>query len=98
MKYRDKKGRKWIVMVVLAVAMGFLGWEAMPFFYSLSKSNYDRKGIEKICAEMFGNVKIIDAITKEVNIVAYDYNSHEPRIFSKYSASKQPSKYEVLLA
>jgi hypothetical protein len=35
---------------------------------------------------MFGDVKVADALTPEVNIVAYEYNNHTPRIFSKYAA------------
>lgn len=72
----EKKGRKWIIMIIGGIIMGLLGWVAMPAFYSLTKSSYDRKGIESICEEMFGNVKIQDALTKEVNIIAYEYNSH----------------------
>jgi hypothetical protein len=76
MKYMEKKGRKWIVMLVGGIIGGIIGWLLMPVFYSLTKSSYDRSGIESICEEMFGNVKIEDAITNEVNIVSYEYNSH----------------------
>ena len=48
---------------------------------------YDRKGIESIADAKFGNTSLVtDALTEEVLIVSYDYNSHEPRLFSKYFA------------
>jgi patatin-like phospholipase/acyl hydrolase len=37
---------------------------------------------------MFGEVLITDAITPEVNIVAYDYKNREPRLFSKAFAQR----------
>jgi uncharacterized membrane protein YraQ (UPF0718 family) len=73
-KYRERKGRKWITMLIGAVVLGVLGYFLMPSIYQLTKSSYDRSGIEKICDEMFGNVRIQDALTPEVNIVAYEYN------------------------
>ena len=76
MKYTEKKGRKWIVMLVGGVLGFIVGWVMLPLIFSLTKSSYDRSGIESICKEMFGSVKIKDALTKEVNIIAYEYNTH----------------------
>lgn len=45
-------------MIIGGVIMGIIGWLAMPLFFALTKSSYDRKGIESICEEMFGTVKI----------------------------------------
>lgn len=45
-------------MIVGGILLGLLGWFSMPFLFSLTKSNYDRSGIESICKEMFGDVKI----------------------------------------
>jgi patatin-like phospholipase/acyl hydrolase len=98
MKYMEKKGRKWIVMLVGGILGAFLGWVLMPQFFKLTKSSYDRSGIESICEEMFGKVRIQDALTKEVNIIAYEYNSHQPRVFSKFSAHYSSGNYSVGLA
>lgn len=45
-------------MLIGGIIMGIIGWMIMPSFLALTKSSYDRKGIESICEEMFGNVKI----------------------------------------
>lgn len=75
--------------------MGILGWILMPKLFQLTKSNYDRSGIESICQEMFGDVYIKDALTKEVNIIAYEYNTHQPRIFSKFTVQTNPENFAV---
>lgn len=58
---------------------------------------YDRKGLEKILEGYLGGVKFGETATDEVMIVAYDYNSQEPRFFSKYMAKKDPFIYDVTL-
>jgi patatin-like phospholipase/acyl hydrolase len=62
----------------------------------LKHSGYQRTGIETITTEMFGDAKITDALTKEVMIVSYDYASHEPRLFSKFTASNY-KLYDILI-
>ena len=74
LKYRERKGRKWITLILGAAIGGVIGYFLMPKIYQLTKSSYDRSGIEKICDEMFGNVMLKEALTKEVNIVSYEYN------------------------
>jgi hypothetical protein len=98
LEYREKKGRKWIVMLIGTILFTILGYYAMPILFRLTKSNYDRSGIESICEDMFGEVKVTDALTKEVNIIAYEYNSHEPRIFSKKTAKLNSAIYDVSIA
>jgi hypothetical protein len=46
MRYREKMGRKWIVMIIISLVSGIIGWFSMPLIYSLTKSSYDRSGIE----------------------------------------------------
>ena len=45
--------------------------------------------------ECLGEAQITDAITDEMIIVAHDYNSQEPRFFSKYYANLDPYIYQV---
>lgn len=62
---------------------------------------YDRQGIEKIADWKFGDVRfsnetyLHDALTEEVVIVSYDYNSHQPRIFSKFASHRNNGTYNV---
>lgn len=44
---------------------------------------------------MFGDVRIQDALTKDINIIAFDFKSYQPRIFSKFTANLSDSIYDV---
>lgn len=83
----------WILMAVFIVVFGVLGWFATPNIYRLFRAQYDRKGIEQICQDMFGDIMLTEAITPEVNIVAYDYENRQPRLFSKAAALNGPPEY-----
>lgn len=98
LKYRERKGRKWITLILGAAIGGVAGYFLMPKIYQLTKSSYDRSGIEKICDEMFGNVMLKEALTKEVNIVSYEYNRQQPRIFSKATARIDASTFDVSIS
>ncbi len=74
-------------MMIGTLAFGITGFFLMPWLYSLTKSSYDRKGVESICDAMFGTTNIKEALTEEVMIVSFEYNSHEPRLFTKYLAN-----------
>ncbi len=97
-KYRERKGRKWITLILGAAIGAVLGYLLTPAIYSLTKSSYDRSGIEKICDEMFGDVMLKDALTKEVNIVSYEYNKQQPRIFSKFTSQRDANTFDVSIS
>jgi hypothetical protein len=97
-KYHETKGRKWIVMLIGTALFAGLGFYLMPKLYALTHSSYDRKGIESICERMFGNVNIDDALTDEVMIVSFEYNSHTPRLFTKWFAKQDNATFNVSLA
>ena len=75
-KYHENKGRKYIIMIFGTVIFCLIGFFLVPKIYQITKSSYDRKGIESICQRMFGNVNINDALTSEVMIVSFEYNTH----------------------
>ena len=85
-------------MAIGFVVFGVIGFFIMPTLYSFTKSNYNRKGIEAVTKRMFGDVKLVDAITEEVCIISYDYNKHEPRLFSKYAATHGKETYGVKIS
>lgn len=55
-------------------------------FAKLSKPKYNRKSLENIMEKRLGAYKISETISDELLITAYDYNSQEPRFYSKYFA------------
>ena len=83
-KYKANTHRKWILVILGAFVGVFLGFFIPKIWAKLTKSAYSREGLEKVMYENLGNHTINQAITDETLIVAYDYNSQEPRLFSKY--------------
>lgn len=69
----------------------------MPILHRLKHSGYSRTGIDTITTEMFGTAKITDSLTTEVMIISYDYASHEPRLFTKFSAENYDRLYDIML-
>lgn len=97
-KYHDNVGKKWIVALVGLILGSVIGYFSIPSIYGLSRSSYDRGGIEKLADQLMGTVRVEDALTHEVAIVAYDFNAHEPRVFSKLAAKLDPKKFNVELS
>jgi hypothetical protein len=88
--YHEKKGRKWITMLIGIFAFAILGWILLPLIKKLTNSLYDRTGLESVTIEQFGDVRIADVLTEEVMIVTYDFAGQKPVIFTKYAAKKDP--------
>ena len=44
---------------------------------------------------LVGKYKFSDVLSDELLVVAYDYNSQQPRFFSKYFSSIEPAIYDV---
>ena len=65
--------------------LGGIGSWVFPTLLSvLDKSLYDRKPLEDLMREKVGERFIKEAMTDELLVVAYDYNSQSPRYYSKY--------------
>ena len=45
--------------------------------------------------ELIGDRNISSAMFDEVLLVAYEYNSHGPRLYSKHFSEKEPNIYDV---
>lgn len=86
-KYRERKGRKWITMLVGFIAGGILGWLVMPLVNKLKHSLYDRRGLAGVTEAKFGETRMSEVLTPEIMIVAYDFRNHKPVLFTKYAAT-----------
>jgi len=80
------------------------GWIVLGFFIGLfvpglinklSHAKYNRDSLENVMKTLLGDFKISQTITDELLITAYDYNSQEPRFYSKYFAKTNPRIYDI---
>jgi len=92
----EKKKRYNYANLAVFVFIGFVAAIIVQKVFSkLSKPKYNRASLENIMKERLGHYKISDTISDELLITAYDYNSQEPRFYSKYSAKQEPKIYDV---
>ncbi len=96
LKYRERKGRKWITMLIGIFVFGLIGWIVLPLFKKLTNSLYDRTGLEKVTTEQFGDVRIADVLTEDIMIVTYDFAGQKPVIFTKYAAKNDPKMNQYI--
>lgn len=62
----------------------------------VSNSLYDRTAIEDLMRSMIGKRNITQALVEEIMITAYEYNSQQPKLFTKYGAIQEPNRFQVL--
>ena len=90
-----KRFCKWVVLVAF-IWLGLTISYGVPYLiFKLQSARYNRTKLEALMEECLGEAYITDAITDELLIVAYDYNSQEPRFYSKYYAVQDPNIYMV---
>ena len=96
--YLAGRNRKWIVTFVGVLLGVILGFGVPTIWNKLGNALYDRSAITNLMNELIGVYHVKDAITDEVCIVAYDYNSQSPRLYSKYLSNKVPGIYDVKMS
>jgi hypothetical protein len=97
-KYHQRKSLKWVIMIVVAGLFSVAAYYSIPYIKIALSSSYDRKGIESICKNKFGDANINEALSDEVVIVSFEYNSHTPFVFTKYNALKSPASFNQSIA
>jgi hypothetical protein len=84
------------VVCLLGVIIGCILGLAVPSVYNfLNNSLYDRAAIEGLMDELIGRKNVSEAMPDELLIVAYDYNSKQPRFYSKHFSSLDEGIYDV---
>jgi hypothetical protein len=83
-RYQEQKPLKWAVFGIGIVLGIFFGIEIPKVTNMLGASKYSRKSLDNVMKTLLGEYKFSDALTQELLVVAYEYNSQEPRFYSKY--------------
>jgi hypothetical protein len=74
-KYYKEQPRKWIVFVFF-IFIGMLIANTVPaLIYKLAHSKYNRASLDNLMKQLLGEFHLEQAITDELLVVAYDYNS-----------------------
>ena len=97
-KYLESKNKKWIIMCVGLIIGVAIGYYIPKVIYELSEPTYDRSNIDRVLNSTFGNHLMKDALTDELMLVAYSFNKHEPRFYTKFGVDINPNVYNVTIA
>lgn len=93
--YELNKPKMWIVLVFGIIVGMILGVNIPYLINKINHSLYSRKSLDNIMKTLLGDYKIDQALTDELMIVAYEYNSERPRFYSKWFAERNKDIYNV---
>jgi len=83
-----------IIGVILGVVLAPLTLKVWNFAgYSI----YDRSGLDAVTKEKLGPYGWNNIIVDDLIITAYEYNSKQPRFYSKYFNRLDPGFYDLLI-
>jgi len=83
-KYYANRSKKWLICGIGLFIGAVLGLALPGIYQFLTNSLYDRSAIEGLMENLIGKRNISEAMTDELLLVAYEYNSQQPRFYSKY--------------
>ena len=95
LKIKRDQRKKWAICIILSIIGFIIGYIGPTTFAFLSKAKYKREKLEKIMNDYLGHANFGQILTDETLIVAYDYNSQQPRFYSKYFSKINPKIYDV---
>ena len=75
-----------------------LGTILPKLVYKVNSALYKRDGLEVLMKDYLGDATFQEIMTDELLVVAYDYNSQEPRFFSKWFSTEDGPIYDVPLS
>jgi patatin-like phospholipase/acyl hydrolase len=96
-EYMSNRFKKWFVFgfgVVLSVGLAYATTE---FVSVATNAVYDRSGLEEGTDQYFGNRTFDDIAVDELMINAYEFNSQQPRFYSKYFRKTRKGSHNVML-
>ena len=79
-----KRSCKYAVFLSFILIGLIISYGVPALIFKLQSARYNRHKLELLMEDCLGEANLTDAITDELLIVAYDYNSQEPRFYSKY--------------
>lgn len=97
-KFQRKRPRKWLwtfLAVVVGLGVGFGGAKGIAVLFG---GLYSRAGMDRISNLYAEKYHMKDLAVDEALIVALDYNSMEPRFYSKYFDAASPGIYNQTAA
>ena len=82
--YRYNSWKMWVfIFFGLLILLSITGI-IVKILSLVNNAKYDREGLESVAGEKFKNYTFDDVMQDELLITAFEFNSFEPRFYSKY--------------
>merc|ERR1719329_162527 len=95
--YTGNRFKKYLCLF-LGVFLGLvLSYPTVNIVSTLSSALYDRRGLDGQLEKRFSDRTFNDLAVDELLISAYDFNSQQPRFYSKYFLHHNTGNYDVKL-
>ena len=85
-QYERRSIFKWAVTAIFAFFGVVAAYYGPLYLGKFEISLYKRDGLDELTKAYFGTKNVEDALTDEILLVAYEFNTHQPRFYSKYFA------------
>ena len=95
LKINRDQHKIWVIFALFSIIGFLLGIFGPIYIPKLTRAKYDRSALEQIMKDYLGHANFSGILTKESLVVAYDYNSQQPRFYSRYYSRNSPSIYQV---
>ena len=82
--WEDNQKNKYFVFGILLFIGIILGIELPSLYNILFRSKFSRESLDQFMYGKLGHYGFQNVTTQELLVVSYEYNSQEPRFFSKY--------------
>jgi hypothetical protein len=97
LKHRKNVFKRWVVAAVGLVIGVLLAQPAVLLAELAGAPLYSRKGMDDTLEELFGERTFYDLNVEELLAISYEFNSNNPRFFSKYMLDDDPGRYDISL-
>ena len=95
--YKSNSYKRWFVFAFGIILSGILSFITIEFISTATNAVYDRSGLEEGTQIYFQNRTFDDIAIDELVINAYEFNSQQPRFYSKYFRKTRKGTHDVLL-
>jgi patatin-like phospholipase/acyl hydrolase len=96
-KYKKNYFKMWLCTVIGVIIGAILAPLTLEVWEFSGYSLYDRSGLDELTKVKLGNYTWNDILVDDLMITAYEYNSKQPRFYSKYFNRIDPGFYNLFI-
>ena len=93
-QYKNNYFMMWVLTIIGVLIGACLTPLALDIWELLGWALFDRSGLDSLSLDKLGNNSWNDILQQDLIITSYEYNSKQPRFYSKYFNNLNPGLYD----